>query len=49
MDPLDPSYRSFDEWAYYKKRDNVPQNVVVALDVTTPWHKDDNRFEASAT
>jgi prepilin-type processing-associated H-X9-DG protein len=44
MDPLDASFPTFSEWAYYKKRTNVPQNVVVALDVTNPWHKDDNRF-----
>ena len=30
MDPLDPKYPSFKDWAYYKKRVNVPHNVVVA-------------------
>jgi prepilin-type processing-associated H-X9-DG protein/prepilin-type N-terminal cleavage/methylation domain-containing protein len=44
MDPLDASYASFSTWAYFKKRVNIPQNVVVALDVTNPWHKDDNRI-----
>ena len=45
MDPADPKYASYKDWAYYKKRVNIPQNVVVALDVSYPWHKDDNRFE----
>ena len=45
MDPADPKYPEYSKWAYYKKRVNVPQNVVLALDVTNQWHKDDNRFE----
>jgi prepilin-type N-terminal cleavage/methylation domain-containing protein/prepilin-type processing-associated H-X9-DG protein len=42
--PGDASYPTYSLWAYYKKWVNVPGSVVVALDVTTPWHKDDNRF-----
>jgi prepilin-type processing-associated H-X9-DG protein len=45
MDPADAKYPTMNGWAYYKKRVNVPENVVVALDVSTNWHKDDNRFE----
>jgi prepilin-type N-terminal cleavage/methylation domain-containing protein/prepilin-type processing-associated H-X9-DG protein len=44
MDPLDASHASFVQWAYYKKRGNVPSNVAIALDVSPQWHKDDNRF-----
>jgi len=45
MDPLDASYANYKDWAYFKKRVNIPHNVVVALDVTNAWHKDDNRFQ----
>jgi prepilin-type N-terminal cleavage/methylation domain-containing protein/prepilin-type processing-associated H-X9-DG protein len=45
MDPTDAKYAQYKDWAYYKKRVNVPANVVVALDVSSAWHKDDNRFE----
>jgi prepilin-type N-terminal cleavage/methylation domain-containing protein/prepilin-type processing-associated H-X9-DG protein len=42
-------YDKYNPWAYFKKRVNVPANVVVALDVTSlGWHKDDNRFESLA-
>jgi prepilin-type N-terminal cleavage/methylation domain-containing protein/prepilin-type processing-associated H-X9-DG protein len=45
MDPSDTTnYPKYKDWAYFKKRVNVPQNVVVALDVINLWHKDDNRF-----
>ena len=45
MDPADAKYTQYKDWAYFKKRVNVPANVVVALDVTGSWNKDDNRFE----
>jgi prepilin-type N-terminal cleavage/methylation domain-containing protein/prepilin-type processing-associated H-X9-DG protein len=49
MDPTDTTnYPTYSLWAYYKKRVNVPHNVVVALDVGTQWHKDDNRFATLA-
>jgi prepilin-type N-terminal cleavage/methylation domain-containing protein/prepilin-type processing-associated H-X9-DG protein len=46
MDPSDPTnYVKYKDWAYFKKRVNVPANVVVALDVTGAWDKNDSRFE----
>jgi prepilin-type N-terminal cleavage/methylation domain-containing protein/prepilin-type processing-associated H-X9-DG protein len=45
MDPTDASYASYKDWAYFKKRVTVPANVVVALDVTAAWNKNDNRFQ----
>jgi prepilin-type N-terminal cleavage/methylation domain-containing protein/prepilin-type processing-associated H-X9-DG protein len=45
MDPTDAKYPNYKDWAYFKKRINVPSNVVVALDVTNPWHKNDFAFE----
>jgi prepilin-type processing-associated H-X9-DG protein len=40
------NFNKYNPWAYFKKRVNVPQNVVVALDVTTAlWNKNDDRFE----
>jgi prepilin-type N-terminal cleavage/methylation domain-containing protein/prepilin-type processing-associated H-X9-DG protein len=47
-DPSVPAdYDSYKDWAYFKKRVNVPANVVVALDVTSKgWHKDDFRFNS---
>jgi prepilin-type N-terminal cleavage/methylation domain-containing protein/prepilin-type processing-associated H-X9-DG protein len=46
MDPTNPTdFAKYSPWAYFKKRQSVPQNVVLALDVSTQWHKDDNRFE----
>ena len=40
-----PPNPNFEQWAYFKKRSIVPQNVVLWLDVSTMWHKDDSRFQ----
>ncbi len=40
-----PPTASFQDWAVFKKRVKVPQNVVIALDVVTNWHKNDSRFQ----
>lgn len=45
QDPLDTDYQSYKTWAYFKKRNSIPQNVVVALDVASRIGKDDDRFE----
>jgi prepilin-type N-terminal cleavage/methylation domain-containing protein/prepilin-type processing-associated H-X9-DG protein len=45
QDPADASYASYSVWAYFKKRVNVPGNVVVALDGPTGnWDTNDDRF-----
>jgi prepilin-type N-terminal cleavage/methylation domain-containing protein/prepilin-type processing-associated H-X9-DG protein len=45
MDPADASHLSYRDWAYFKKRTAVPQNVVVALDGPTGnWDTNDDRF-----
>jgi prepilin-type N-terminal cleavage/methylation domain-containing protein/prepilin-type processing-associated H-X9-DG protein len=45
MDPADASYASYKDWAYFKKRSIVPQNVVVALDGPAGvWDTNDDRF-----
>jgi prepilin-type N-terminal cleavage/methylation domain-containing protein/prepilin-type processing-associated H-X9-DG protein len=46
--PADASYASFRPWAFFKKKTQVPGNVVVALDVNQMFGKDDDRFESLA-
>jgi prepilin-type N-terminal cleavage/methylation domain-containing protein/prepilin-type processing-associated H-X9-DG protein len=45
---LDPAaaadYASYHPWAYFKKKTQVPQNVVIALDNNDLIQKDDDRF-----
>jgi prepilin-type processing-associated H-X9-DG protein/prepilin-type N-terminal cleavage/methylation domain-containing protein len=41
----DTSYASFHPWAFFKKRTQVPNNVIVALDLTDSPTKDDERFQ----
>jgi prepilin-type processing-associated H-X9-DG protein len=43
-DPADSSYASYHPWAFYKKRVNVPGNVVVALDAAESVADNDDRF-----
>src|SRR5688572_10107249 len=42
--PADSSYASYKHWAFFKKRTQVPGNVIVALDVSEPVQPDDERF-----
>lgn len=42
------NFDSYRPWAYFKKRGQVPTNVVVALDVNPIQGKDDDRFESLA-
>ena len=45
MDPTKASeYASYHPWAYFKKKTQVPQNVVIALDNNDLVQKDDDRF-----
>ena len=44
QDPNDPSYNDYKHWAYFKKRVNIPQNVVIALDSWDYIQDDDDRF-----
>ena len=46
QDPNDPSYPSYKEWAFFKKRTKVPLNVIIALDNWDPGmiQADDDRF-----
>ncbi len=45
---LDPAHPSFKPWAFFKKRQQVPGTVVVALDAAPKIYKDDDRFESLA-
>jgi prepilin-type processing-associated H-X9-DG protein len=46
QDPNDASYPSYKTWAYFKKRNQVPQNVACAMDSWDPGQfiADDDRF-----
>jgi prepilin-type N-terminal cleavage/methylation domain-containing protein/prepilin-type processing-associated H-X9-DG protein len=46
--PLDAKYNDYKVWAFFKKKTQVPGNVVVALDVNQMLGKDDVRFESVA-
>jgi prepilin-type processing-associated H-X9-DG protein/prepilin-type N-terminal cleavage/methylation domain-containing protein len=48
VNPSWPGSNSFELWAQFKKRTKVPNNVVVALDLTDVVSKDDERFGALA-
>lgn len=45
-DPNDGNYASMRPWAFFKKRVNVPPNVVIALDTASIIAKDDDRFQS---
>jgi prepilin-type N-terminal cleavage/methylation domain-containing protein/prepilin-type processing-associated H-X9-DG protein len=45
QDVNDVDYPSYKTWAYFKKRNTIPANVVIALDVASQIGKDDDRFE----
>jgi prepilin-type processing-associated H-X9-DG protein/prepilin-type N-terminal cleavage/methylation domain-containing protein len=46
-DPTDTTnYPKYHPWAFFKKRVNVPGNVVVALDTAAQIAKDDDRFQS---
>lgn len=48
-DPSDPAvFASYSAWAKFKKRTQVPGNVVVALDGASVVHDNDDRFESVA-
>lgn len=45
MNPADSSYNSYRHWAQFKKRSQIPENVIIALDATNNRiGKDDERF-----
>jgi prepilin-type N-terminal cleavage/methylation domain-containing protein/prepilin-type processing-associated H-X9-DG protein len=44
QDPNDGSYATYKHWAYFKKRVNIPQNVIIALDNWDYIQDDDDRF-----
>jgi len=43
-DTTNSSYASYHPWAYFKKRNQVPDNVVVLLDLTDVQAANDDRF-----
>jgi prepilin-type N-terminal cleavage/methylation domain-containing protein/prepilin-type processing-associated H-X9-DG protein len=47
-DKANGSYATYKEWAFFKKRVNVPGNVIVALDAAAQIADDDDRFESLA-
>jgi prepilin-type N-terminal cleavage/methylation domain-containing protein/prepilin-type processing-associated H-X9-DG protein len=42
--PADASYLTFKTWAYFKKRNQVPQSVIIALDNFDLIQNNDDRF-----
>jgi prepilin-type N-terminal cleavage/methylation domain-containing protein/prepilin-type processing-associated H-X9-DG protein len=44
----DAAYATYQPWAFFKKRQQVPPTVVVALDAAAKVHDDDDRFESLA-
>jgi prepilin-type processing-associated H-X9-DG protein len=44
QDPNDGSYATYKHWAYFKRRVNIPQNVIIALDSWDYIQDDDDRF-----
>ncbi|HEV2295865.1 MAG TPA: type II secretion system protein [Tepidisphaeraceae bacterium] len=46
--PADSNYASYRTWAFFKKKTQVPGNVVVALDVNQMVAANDDRFESLA-
>ena len=49
MDPTNASYGNYKSWAFFKKKTQVPGNVVVALDVTARPQSSKDRFNAPST
>jgi prepilin-type N-terminal cleavage/methylation domain-containing protein/prepilin-type processing-associated H-X9-DG protein len=46
--PADSAYADYAPWAFFKKRQQVPGTVVVALDAAAKIYDDDDRFESLA-
>ena len=43
--PTNTDYPSYSKWAFFKKRSRLPQNVLIAADISSTISKDDERFQ----
>jgi len=46
QDPNDSSYAGYSPWAFFKKRNQVPSNVLIAVDNWDTVQANDDRFES---